>query len=85
MGKMDCLRNKVEPFDVLFWALGNVFANTPDPVTLPSGPASLHRRTWQHDHVRTCLDQFSMKTCCPPPFLIVVCYLSMGTGDGEWG
>ena len=35
MGKVDCLRNKVEPFAALFWALGIVLAV----------PASLHRRT----------------------------------------
>ena len=38
MGKMDRLRNKVEPFAALFWALGIVLSHHSDP-------ASLHRRT----------------------------------------
>ena len=35
MGKVNRLRNRVEPFAALFWAL---------EIVLP-GPASLHRRT----------------------------------------
>ena len=43
MGKVDRLRNRVKSFVALFWALGNVC--TCQHLTLPTGPASLHRRT----------------------------------------
>ena len=55
MGKVDRLRNKVEPFADLFWALVIVLANTG-----PCPPA-------RHDHIRTCLVQYSTNTCYPPP------------------
>ena len=43
MGKVDRLRNRVEPFAALFWALGIVLANT---WSCPSaGQALLRRRT----------------------------------------
>ena len=38
MGKVDRLRNKVEPFAALFWALGIVLVTTQ-----PAGLASLNR------------------------------------------
>ena len=40
MGKVDRLRNTVEPFAALFWALGIVC--TCQHLTLPAGPASLN-------------------------------------------
>ena len=40
MGKVNRLRN----FPALFWALGNVHC-TSQHLTLPAGPASLHRST----------------------------------------
>ena len=36
MAKVDRLRNRVEPFASLFWALGNVLANTYPPARHPS-------------------------------------------------
>ena len=43
MGKVNRLRNRVEPFIALIWALGNVLK--PTPYTLHAGPASPQRRT----------------------------------------
>ena len=43
MDKVDRLCNRVEPFAVLFRALGIVC--TCQHLTLPAGPASQHRRT----------------------------------------
>ena len=43
MGKVDRLRNIVQPLAALFWALGIVC--TCQHLTLPVGPASLHRCT----------------------------------------
>ena len=43
MGKVDCLRNIVEPFASLLWALGIVYLPTPDPARQPG--ILLHRRT----------------------------------------
>ena len=41
MGKVDHLRKRVEPFAVLYWALGIVLANTrPYP---PSHPTAVHK------------------------------------------
>ena len=48
MGKADPLRNRVEPFAALLWALGIVHCtqySTCQYLTLPAGPASLHSRT----------------------------------------
>ena len=48
MGKVDRLRNRVEPFAILFWTLGvvcTVLACTCQHLTLPEGPESLHCRT----------------------------------------
>ena len=39
------LYNKIEPYAVLFWALGNVLAHILKLVTQPTGLASLNRRT----------------------------------------
>ena len=41
MGKVDRLRNRVDIFAVLFWALGIIC--TCQHLTLPAGPASLHK------------------------------------------
>ena len=43
MKKVNRLRNRIEPFAALFWALGNVLY-LPN-LTLPTGLVSLHRRT----------------------------------------
>ena len=42
MGKVDRVRNRVEPFAALFWTLG-IDLPTPDPARRPA--ASLHCRT----------------------------------------
>ena len=55
MGKDSVLYLRVEPFAVLFLAPGNVLANT--------GPCPSAR----HDHIRTCLVQYSTKKRYPPP------------------
>ena len=36
MGKVDRLRDRVEPFDARFWALGNVYLTTPDTARWPA-------------------------------------------------
>ena len=45
MVKANRLYNIIEPFAVLFWALGNVLAHILKQVTQPAGLASLYRRT----------------------------------------
>ena len=65
MGKVHRLNNKVEPLAALFWAHGIVLANM--HLTLPAGPASLHRRTQSmslYGHSRFNSQQRSV---APPP------------------
>ena len=68
MGKVNRLCNRVEPFAALFWALGNVQYSTCQHLTLPAGPASLHRSTQSMSLYGLSLGQFSAKTRCPLPF-----------------
>ena len=59
---VDRLRNKVEPFAVVF-GLAVLLLPTPDPAHRPGITPPPYR---QHDHLRTGMVQFSTKTCCPP-------------------
>ena len=43
MGKVDRLLNKGESFAALFWALGIVLANTPDPACRPGISTAVHK------------------------------------------
>ena len=45
MAKANRLYNRIVPFAVLFWALGNVLAHILKQVTQPASLASLNRRT----------------------------------------
>ena len=45
MVKANRLFNRIEPFAVLFWALGNVLPHILKQVTQPAGLASLNLRT----------------------------------------
>ena len=62
---MDRLRISAEPFAALHWALGIVLK---EHLTLPAGPASLHRSTQSMSLYGLSLGQFSAKTRCPLPF-----------------
>ena len=67
MGKVDRLRNRVEPFTVLFWDLRIVLANL-----------TLHAAVliWSQ------LVQFSAKTRCPLPFSYpILCEKGVGVID----
>ena len=45
MVKANRLFNRIEPFAVLFWALGNVLGQILKQVTQPAGLASLNHHT----------------------------------------
>ena len=65
MGKVDRLLNRVEPFAALFWALGNVLANT---LHRHTQTMSLYEKSWFHSQRRRAGSH---------PFPIKAGYLSM--------
>ena len=70
MSKVDRLRNRVEPFAALFWALDIVLANT-----WPCPPASLHRRTQSmslHGHSFSIIFEDAWS---PPPFYLGMLFI----------
>ena len=76
MGRVDRLRNRVEPFAVLYWHC----TYTCQHLTLPAGPASLHKAWPYMVIVGSILNEDSLPL---PPFHIYsrwVCYLSIGEG-----
>ena len=77
MGKVDHLRNRVEPFAALFWALGNELANTgPCPLARHHSP-TVHKECSYMVIIQLVqsMVQFSTKTCWV--YVGTVCYLSM--------
>ena len=76
MGKVNRLRNRVEPFAVLFWALGGELANIWP--CLHAGPALLNRRTQSmsfYGHIVSSI--LNEDAFAPFAYLGTVCYLSM--------
>ena len=50
MGKLDRLRNRVEPFAALFWALGIVFANTWPCLPVRYHSTAVHKSMSSYGH-----------------------------------
>ena len=69
MKKVNRLRNRIEPFAALFWALGNVLAK-PDPAYRPGITPPPYTR---HVLILALNEDDRL-----PPFSYLVCYLSMG-------
>ena len=66
MGKGDRLHNRVDLFAALFWAL--VIVHTCQHLTLPAGPASLHRCTQSMSLFGYSWFNSQRRRIAPPPF-----------------
>ena len=80
MGKVDRLRNKVEPFAALIWALGSVYLPTTDPARRPSiTPQQYTKLVLIYDHAACTVVEswfnFSTKTRCPLPPIFLSKYV----------
>ena len=78
MGKVDRLRNRVDIFAVLFWALGIIC--TCQHLTLPAGPASLHK-AWPYMVIVGSILKEDALALPPPPLPISVRMLFIFASD----